>query len=111
MQNFWKWCLAKILSEEFFVEFYADTYDCPSDNHMYDISVYQKMVVLPNIVLIQMMWILDEQKDKKNFCDWFWYGRCRMKLIVLENVLMLLHKSGFKIEFHKNQKILQLYQF
>ena len=31
MQKFFKWCLVKILSEEFFGEFYADTSDCPSD--------------------------------------------------------------------------------
>ena len=31
MQKFFKWCLVKILSEEFFGEFYADTFGCPSD--------------------------------------------------------------------------------
>ena len=52
----------EIMSEEFFGEFMQilslivwATY----------ILVFQNMIVLQNIVLIQTMWILDQQKDKK----------------------------------------------
>ena len=38
------------------------------------ILVSQKMIVLQNII-IQMMWILDQQKDKNYPSDWFWYGQ------------------------------------
>ena len=53
----------KILNEEeFFSEFYADTFsDCPNDIYA---SVLE-MIVPQNIVLIQTMWILDQQNDKK----------------------------------------------
>ena len=36
--------------------------------------VSQKMTVLQNIVLIQTMWMLDQQKDK-NLSDWLWYRK------------------------------------
>ena len=53
---------SEILSEEFVNEFYANSFsDCPSD--MYTL-VSRNMIVLPNIVLIQPMWKLDQQKDK-----------------------------------------------
>ena len=53
----------EILSEEFFSEFYADTFsDCLSDIYT---SVSEVLIVFQNIVLIQMMWLLDQQKDKK----------------------------------------------
>ena len=55
-----------------FSEFYADIFsDCPSDVY---ILVSQKMIVLQNTV-IQMMRILDQQKDKTYLSDWFWYGQ------------------------------------
>ena len=53
---------SEILSEEFVNEFYANSFsDCLSD--MYTL-VSRNMIVFPNIVLIQMMWKLDQQKDK-----------------------------------------------
>ena len=47
--------------EEFFGEFYADTFSIWATY----IPVSQKMIVLQNIALIQMMRIVDQQKDKK----------------------------------------------
>ena len=56
----------EILSEEeFFGEFYADTY---SDWATFTL-VSQKMTVLQNIVLIHMMWMLHQQRQKTLLID------------------------------------------
>ena len=67
------------------------------------------MTVLQNIVLIQTMWILDQQKAKKTSVtnsD----RKVKMKLTVLENTPLLLQKSELKTTFRENLKTLQVCQ-
>ena len=47
--------------KEFFSESYADTLIV----HVTYVLVFQKMPVLQNTVMIQTMWTLEQQKDKK----------------------------------------------
>ena len=64
------------------------------------ILVSQKMIVLQNILMIQAMWKLDQQKDKKTLL--ILIQTAKMKLMVMENAPLLLHKSGLKTTFHEN---------
>ena len=72
----------EILSEEFFGEFYADTSDCPSDIYINVSEDGSSSEHSSDSDDVNIRWT---KGQKNNFHDWFWYGRCRMKLKVLES--------------------------
>ena len=62
------------------------------------VLVSQKMIVLHNIVLIQTVWILDQQRDKKNLSDWFWYRKWNeTNGAVLENAAFAYAEEGTEV--------------
>ena len=104
MQNFWKWCLVKILSEEFFGEFYAYTSDCWSDIYI-NVSEDGSSEHSSDSGDVNIRWTKGQKKTLMIYSD--------MKGVEGNSQCwrVLLQKSGFKIAFHKNQKTLQMYQF
>ena len=63
---------------------------------------FQKIIVLQNIAPVQIMWILDQQKDKKTLViDSYRESEYEIHT-VLENAPLLLQKSESKTLFHEN---------